>query len=161
MINVSAFGGDPEPMFDRLKERGFEIECTRTRRPFSASTSPKSPSSWRVFCSIRRFRFEEIIGSGGGETKGTQRLRRALASHEWRKHIFSRTADHRRHPTGSAITRSTTSKRLTLGPSRSRSNGTTRTPSSIAISKISRGSMLTARFRSASSSPVGVQCTAP
>jgi hypothetical protein len=31
---------------------------------------------------------EEIIGSGGGESKGTQRLRRALAGHDWRKHNF-------------------------------------------------------------------------
>lgn len=31
---------------------------------------------------------EEMIGSGGGETKGTQRLRRALHDHGWRKHKF-------------------------------------------------------------------------
>lgn len=30
----------------------------------------------------------EIIGSGGGETKFTQRLRRSLTSMGWRKHIF-------------------------------------------------------------------------
>ena len=30
----------------------------------------------------------EIIGSGGGETKGTQRLRRALDAQGWRKTIF-------------------------------------------------------------------------
>jgi hypothetical protein len=31
---------------------------------------------------------EEIVGSGGGETKGTQRLRRALNEHGWHKHEF-------------------------------------------------------------------------
>jgi hypothetical protein len=31
---------------------------------------------------------EEIIGSGGGETKGTQRLRNALKGHGWHKHNF-------------------------------------------------------------------------
>jgi hypothetical protein len=31
---------------------------------------------------------EEIIGSGGGETKGTQRLRKALRAKGWEKHIF-------------------------------------------------------------------------
>jgi hypothetical protein len=31
---------------------------------------------------------EEIVGSGGGETKGTQRLRRALHEHKWTKHKF-------------------------------------------------------------------------
>lgn len=31
---------------------------------------------------------EEIIGSGGGETKGTQRLRRGLAEKTWIKHNF-------------------------------------------------------------------------
>ncbi|WP_424033771.1 BglII/BstYI family type II restriction endonuclease [Methylocella sp.] len=41
-----------------------------------ASISPKSPP------------IEEIIGSGGGETKGTQRLRRALHEYGWRKHKF-------------------------------------------------------------------------
>ena len=30
----------------------------------------------------------EIIGSGGGETQFTQRLRRALATLNWKKHIF-------------------------------------------------------------------------
>ena len=30
----------------------------------------------------------EIIGSGGGETRFTQRLRRALAQRNWRKHYF-------------------------------------------------------------------------
>jgi hypothetical protein len=32
---------------------------------------------------------EELIGSGGGETKGTQRLRRALAKHSWHKLNFT------------------------------------------------------------------------
>tara|TARA_R110002051_G_C8746115_1_gene499720 strand:+ start:2587 stop:3423 length:837 start_codon:yes stop_codon:yes gene_type:complete len=32
---------------------------------------------------------EEIIGSGGGETKGTQRLRRGLAAHGWAKKNFT------------------------------------------------------------------------
>ncbi len=32
---------------------------------------------------------EELIGSGGGETKGTQRLRRALAKQGWHKHNFT------------------------------------------------------------------------
>jgi hypothetical protein len=32
---------------------------------------------------------EEIIGSGGGETKGTQRLRRALAEQHWTKANFT------------------------------------------------------------------------
>lgn len=31
---------------------------------------------------------EEIIGSGGGETKGTQRLRRGLAAQQWQKQNF-------------------------------------------------------------------------
>src|SRR5438876_7076048 len=31
---------------------------------------------------------EEIIRSGGGETKGTQRLRNALRAREWNKHNF-------------------------------------------------------------------------
>lgn len=35
-----------------------------------------------------RIPIEEIIGSGGGETKGTQRLRRGLAAKNWRKANF-------------------------------------------------------------------------
>ena len=31
---------------------------------------------------------EELVGSGGGETKGTQRLRRTLADRGWKKHNF-------------------------------------------------------------------------
>jgi hypothetical protein len=35
-----------------------------------------------------RIPITEIIGSGGGETKGTQRMRRALAAQGWEKHEF-------------------------------------------------------------------------
>ncbi len=40
-----------------------------------------------VLCGVT-IPIEEIIGSGGGETKGTQRLRKALAATGWHKVNF-------------------------------------------------------------------------
>ena len=52
------------------------------------SILPKWLISSGPFLQQRQYPIEEIIGSGGGETKGTQRLRRALHDHGWRKHKF-------------------------------------------------------------------------
>jgi hypothetical protein len=70
-------------MFDRLKERGFEIEFKSHAQAILGIDFPVEGVLLTSTIPI-----EEIIGSGGGETKGTQRLRRALAGHDWRKHNF-------------------------------------------------------------------------
>jgi len=75
-------------MFDRLRERGFEIEFRSHAEAILQIDFPEVAKQLEAVLSVSTIPIEEIIGSGGGETKGTQRLRRALASHEWRKHNF-------------------------------------------------------------------------
>lgn len=75
-------------MFDRLRERGFEIEFrSHAKAILSVDFSEVAQQLEGVLLSST-IPIEEIIGSGGGETKGTQRLRNALAAHQWRKHNF-------------------------------------------------------------------------
>lgn len=75
-------------MFDRLKERGFEIEFRSHAKAILSVDFPEVAEQLEGVLLSSTIPIEEIIGSGGGEAKGTQRLRRALAAHEWRKHIF-------------------------------------------------------------------------
>ncbi|CAN7443188.1 hypothetical protein LJR220_004009 [Bradyrhizobium sp. LjRoot220] len=139
-------------MFDRLRERAFEIDFSISRGSNSlASTSRKSLSSLKTCCSST-IPIEEIIGSGGGETKA-QRLRNALAA-DWRKHNFvvqriidgvEREADRMRS--------------IISGPSKQgcsplRLSGTIRTHSSIAIWKTLSAYMPTVQFHWVLSSPV-------
>jgi hypothetical protein len=75
-------------MFDRLRERGFEIEFRSHAEAILRIDFPEVADQLEGVLLASTIPIEEIIGSGGGETKGTQRLRRALAAHEWRKHNF-------------------------------------------------------------------------
>jgi hypothetical protein len=66
-------------MLDRLIERGFEIQAEShataiLEGDFRAALSELESVLLNVTIPIT-----EIVGSGGGETKGTQRLRRAFA----------------------------------------------------------------------------------
>jgi hypothetical protein len=75
-------------MFDRLKERGFEIEFCSHARAILSVDFPEVAAQLEAVLLSSTIPIEEIIGSGGGETKGTQRLRNALATHGWLKHNF-------------------------------------------------------------------------
>src|SRR5579871_355228 len=75
-------------MFDRLKERGFEIEFRAHAEAILRIDFPEVAEQLETVLLSSTIPIEEIIGSGGGETKATQRLRRALAAQEWRKHNF-------------------------------------------------------------------------
>jgi hypothetical protein len=75
-------------MFEKLIELGFQVEF---HSHAEAILNGDFPDAFRQLESVLEgltIPVEEIIGSGGGETKGTQRLRRALSEHEWQKHNF-------------------------------------------------------------------------
>ncbi|MDP3552631.1 BglII/BstYI family type II restriction endonuclease [Methylocystis sp.] len=75
-------------MFENLKSKGFQVEF---HSHASAILSVDFPEALRELESVLAsvtIPIEEIIGSGGGETKGTQRLRRALAAANWTKVNF-------------------------------------------------------------------------
>ncbi len=76
-------------MFDLLKESGFTIETLSHAEAILSGDFPAVASEIEEILLGSSVPIEEIIGSGGGETKGTQRLRRALRKKGWRKHNFT------------------------------------------------------------------------
>ena len=75
-------------MFDSLLAGGFPVEFhSHARAILSVDFSEVADQLGQILIAAT-IPIEEIIGSGGGETKGTQRLRRSLHEHGWRKHKF-------------------------------------------------------------------------
>jgi hypothetical protein len=75
-------------MFETLTARGFEV---RSESHASAILEQDFPTAvGEIAEALRDFEIPitEIIGSGGGETQGTQRLRKALTAQGWKKTIF-------------------------------------------------------------------------
>src|SRR6266404_4375731 len=75
-------------MFDLLLANGFQVEFHSHARAILSVDFPEVAEQLEEILIGATIPIEEIIGSGGGETKGTQRLRRALHEHGWRKHKF-------------------------------------------------------------------------
>lgn len=75
-------------MFEKLTERGFEIEFRSHAQAILGIDFSDVAAQLESVLLSSTVPIEEIIGSGGGETKGTQRLRNALAAHGWKKHNF-------------------------------------------------------------------------
>jgi restriction endonuclease BglII len=75
-------------MLESLIEKGFEV---RSESHASAILEQDFPTAvGEIEKELRAFEIPitEIIGSGGGETHGTRRLRRALTAQGWNKTIF-------------------------------------------------------------------------
>jgi hypothetical protein len=75
-------------MFEKLRAKGFEIELHSHAWPILSVDFPAALVELEEVLNSLTVPIEEIIGSGGGETKGTQRLRRALAANGWLKVNF-------------------------------------------------------------------------
>ena len=75
-------------MFDSLRAAGFQIEFHSHAEAILSVDFEEVARQLETLLATATIPIEEIIGSGGGETKGTQRLRRALYDHGWRKHRF-------------------------------------------------------------------------
>lgn len=75
-------------MFDSLLASGFQIEFHSHAEAILSVDFPEVVEQLEAILIGSTIPIEEIVGSGGGETKGTQRLRRALHDHGWRKHKF-------------------------------------------------------------------------
>lgn len=71
-----------------LAQKGFDILfLSHAKSILEGEFSEALKEIGAVLASIE-LPITEIIGSGGGETKFTQRLRKALAARGWKKHIF-------------------------------------------------------------------------
>lgn len=76
------------PPFHALKEKGFEIEFVSHARSILVGEFAGALAELEGVLGRLELPITEIIGSGGGETKFTQRLRKALAGMGWAKHNF-------------------------------------------------------------------------
>lgn len=75
-------------MFERLVAVGYQVMTCSHAEAILAMDFPDSIAELEEVLSSFRIPVAEIIASGGGEAKGTQRLRRSLAEHGWNKHKF-------------------------------------------------------------------------
>lgn len=76
-------------MFDSLRDRGFQVEFHSHARSILAGEFPQAAEELEKVLLGATIPIEEIIGSGGGETKGTQRLRRGLKAKGWDTTTFT------------------------------------------------------------------------
>lgn len=75
-------------MFEALTDRGFQVDFRSHAKAILSVDFPDVAAQLEEVLLASTIPIEEIIGSGGGETKGTQRLRNALSERGWRKHNF-------------------------------------------------------------------------
>lgn len=75
-------------MLDRLKELGYEILFLSHAAAILGEDFPGALQELESCLADFDIPITEIIGSGGGETKGTQRLRHSLNGFGWKKTIF-------------------------------------------------------------------------
>lgn len=73
---------------ESLKKAGYQIEFHAHARAILEIDFPEVLVELEEVLSHLTIPIEEIVGSGGGETKGTQRLRRALTAKSWTKTNF-------------------------------------------------------------------------
>ena len=75
-------------MFDQLIERGYQVEFVSHARAILSVDFPEAVEELEQTVLQASIPIEEIIAGGGGEAKGTQRLRRALHEKDWPKTTF-------------------------------------------------------------------------
>lgn len=75
-------------MFEQLLERGYQVEFRSHARAILSVDFPGAADELEAALIDATIPIEEIIAGGGGEAKGTQRLRRKLAAANWRKMEF-------------------------------------------------------------------------
>lgn len=76
-------------MFEALKARGYQIEFVSHALAILQVDFPNAATELEEVILNQSVPIEEIIGSGGGETKGTQRLRNGLTGKGWLKSTFT------------------------------------------------------------------------
>lgn len=75
-------------MFDSLMSRGFQVRFESHARAILGADFPAAAAELEEALAGATIPIEEIVAGGGGEARGTQRLRRALAAKGWRKTTF-------------------------------------------------------------------------
>lgn len=78
----------PVPDLSTLAAKGFQIEFLSHSRAILTVDFPDALADLEAVLTNLSIPVEEIIAGGGGEAKGTQRLRRALNARKWNKTKF-------------------------------------------------------------------------
>ncbi len=76
-------------MFEALRKKGYQIEFVSHALAILEIDFPDAAAELEEVVLNQSVPIEEIIGSGGGETKGTQRLRNGLTKKGWVKETFT------------------------------------------------------------------------
>ena len=76
-------------MFNSLIERGFQVEFQSHAKAILGVDFPEAVAELEAALLDTSIPIEEIIAGGGGEAKGTQRLRKTLAAAGWPKFTFT------------------------------------------------------------------------
>jgi hypothetical protein len=76
-------------MFDQLREAGFQVEFHSHAEAILLGDFPEVERELEEVLLGATIPVEEIIAGGGGEAKGTQRLRRGLQAHGWATVTFT------------------------------------------------------------------------
>lgn len=76
-------------MFESLAARGFQVQFESHARAILGADFPSAITELEHALASATIPIEEIVAGGGGEARGTQRLRRALAAKGWRKTTFT------------------------------------------------------------------------
>jgi len=80
-------GANPSPL-QPLLDKGFDARLLSHAGAIAAGDFPGALAEIVEVLAAVELPITEIIGSGGGETRFTQRLRRSLAERGWHKHQF-------------------------------------------------------------------------
>jgi len=75
-------------MFEDLISRNFDIDYLSHSKAILSSDFPEAVEELEGALSSLKIPVEELVASGGGEAKSTQRLRRGLAEKGWDKSVF-------------------------------------------------------------------------
>jgi len=76
-------------MFDSLVAKGYQVKFLSHAKAILGVDFPIAVAELEDALLQQTIPIEEIVGSGGGETKGTQRLRRNLVARNWRQDTFT------------------------------------------------------------------------
>ncbi|WP_170571191.1 BglII/BstYI family type II restriction endonuclease [Ruegeria atlantica] len=75
-------------MFEHLRQKGYQIEALSHARAILQVDFPSVENELEAVLSDFQIPVAELIAGGGGEAKGTQRLRNSLADKGWPKFHF-------------------------------------------------------------------------
>ena len=79
---------DPADPLNAFAIKGFDILFQAHAKSIISGEFPQALTEISQVLNAIELPITEIIGSGGGETKFTQRLRRSLSNLGWKKHVF-------------------------------------------------------------------------